>query len=85
MSHNKITKSTLLSLEQKIKEVANRIDSVISILQQIAPDETELINKLNRMSPSNSSSCMADALRVFDTKIKRLDESGLYPRLINSL
>ena len=60
-----------LSLEQQIQDAGNSIDDAIHFLQTVASDNKELIQKLNRMSPSNPSSKMADALRVFDKKIKQ--------------
>ena len=65
-----LTKLGWLSLEQQIQDAGNSIDEAICFLQKVAPDNTELIQKLNRMSPSNLSSEMADALRIFDKKIK---------------
>ena len=69
---NQVTldKSGWLSLEQQVQDAGNSIDDVIHFLQTVAPDNKELIQKLNRMSPSNPSSEMADILRNFDKKIK---------------
>lgn len=71
---NQVTLNTSgwLSLEQQIQDAGNSIDDAICFLQTVAPDNKELIQKLNRMSPSNPSSEMADTLRIFDKKIKYL-------------
>ena len=69
-----LSRESLLSLELDIQTVGNTIDSVICTLQQVAPENQELITKLNRMSPSNPSSSMADTLRVFDKKIKQFKQ-----------
>lgn len=58
-----------LKIEQDIQNAGNTIDSVIHLLQTVAPENRELINTLNQMSPSNRASTMANAFKKIDKKI----------------
>jgi len=69
--HQKITLDSngWLEIKQDIQNAGNAIDSVIYLLQTVAPENREMIKTLNQMSPSNKTSIMVHALKKIDKKI----------------